>query len=105
MTRSTRGEELLLLLLMLLYLLLCSDSRHAKRAENVNAIDRKIVRICGGKTWEKRHDICVSENNSVVAREKMDEDVIEIIEKEKSKETLLRRSRKGGGVLGRETRT
>ena len=82
MTCSTRGEELLLLLLMLLYLLLCSDSRHAKRAENVNAIDRKSSELVG-KTWEKRHDICVSENNSVVAREKMDEDVIEIIEKEK----------------------
>lgn len=82
MTCSTRGEELLLLLLMLLYLLLCSDSRHAKRAENVNAIDRKSSEFVG-KTREKRHDICVSENNSVVAREKMDEDVIEIIEKEK----------------------
>jgi hypothetical protein len=36
-----------------------------------------------GKLGKKRHDICVSENNSVAAREKMDEDVIEIIEKEK----------------------
>ena len=53
MTRSTRGEELLLLLLMLLYLLLCSDSRHAKRAENVNAIDRKSSEFVAGKLGKK----------------------------------------------------
>ena len=53
MTCSTRGEELLLLLLMLLYLLLCSDSRHAKRAENVNAIDRKSSEFVAGKLGKK----------------------------------------------------
>ncbi len=53
MTRSTRGEELLLLLLMLSYLLLCSDSRHAKRAENVNAIDRKSSEFVAGKLGKK----------------------------------------------------
>ena len=53
MTCSTRGEELLLLLLMLLYLLLCSDSRHAKRAENVNAIDRKSSEFVSGKLGKK----------------------------------------------------
>ena len=53
MIRSTRGEELLLLLLMLLYLLLCSDSRHAKRAENVNAIDRKSSEFVAGKLGKK----------------------------------------------------
>ena len=53
MTRSTRGEELLLLLLMLSYLLLCSDSRHAKRAENVNAIDRKSSEFVSGKLGKK----------------------------------------------------
>ena len=53
MTCSTRGEELLLLLLMLLYLLLCSDSRHAKRAENVNAIDRKSSEFVAGKFGKK----------------------------------------------------
>ena len=53
MTRSTRGEELLLLLLMLLYLLLRSDSRHAKRAENVNAIDRKSSEFVAGKRGKK----------------------------------------------------
>jgi hypothetical protein len=44
---------LLLLLLMLLYLLLCSDSRHAKRAENVNAIDRKSSEFVAGKLGKK----------------------------------------------------
>jgi len=53
MTRSTRGEQLLLLLLMLLYLLLRSDSRHAKRAENVNAIDRKSSEFVAGKLGKK----------------------------------------------------
>ena len=53
MTCSTRGEELLLLLLMLLYLLLCSDSRHAKRAENVNAIDRKSSEFVAGELGKK----------------------------------------------------
>ena len=53
MTCSTRGEELLLLLLMLSYLLLCSDSRHAKRAENVNAIDRKSSEFVAGKLGKK----------------------------------------------------
>ena len=53
MTRSTRGEELLLLLLMVSYLLLCSDSRHAKRAENVNAIDRKSSEFVAGKLGKK----------------------------------------------------
>ncbi len=54
MTRSTRGEQLLLLLLlMLLYLLLRSDSRHAKRAGNVNAIDRKSSEFVAGKLGKK----------------------------------------------------
>ena len=50
-------------------------------------IDRKSSEFVAGKLGENesQHDICVTENDSVVARENdMDEDVIESIEKEKS---------------------
>ena len=105
MTRSTRGEELLLLLLMLSYLLLCSDSRHAKRAENVNAIDRKSSEFVAGKlgkkdmisAFQRQLCRCARDNGRGRHRNHRKGKVV--------KETLLRRSRKGGGVLGRETRT
>jgi len=49
----------------------------------MNAIDRKSSEFVTGKLWEKRvhDDICVT-GDSFITNE-MDEDIIEIIEKEK----------------------
>ena len=99
MTCSTRGEELLLLLLlMLLYLLLYSDSRHAKRAENVNAIDRKSSEFVAGKLG-KKDMISAFQRTTLSLQTRWTR-----TKRRSNKRDVLCHSRKGG-VLGRETTT